>query len=451
MVDPKNFASQNKNQMVSRQNVFKRLFGYFEGDQFLSSEKEKILPDAFLVTNYIEDYVGKYKSFLFPKNPRTQIFEVNVKSLSLDKNVASKYERQIMSTYRANNFFKKLRDQSLNFLIGGSSAFAFYPSKNKINFNIFSVDPTRTILSFFRDELQAVCFEEDFVDEKDVKVVFRTFLDSRFVIEYENDAEKRKWEHGLGIVPFAWVPDSPLPKKFEGRSLVQSLYFHDKQISETLTHFGRRVADNTDLELAIFSDKSITTKEKKGGVWVKRGRGETHHLGEKDDARFLEKPETNIPLEFIKFVEGRILAKTSIVSSAGMTKDNVSGYALSVQYNDMMDSVVDKRIPWDSAFRLLNRAILTWKFGVGGDYETDPVYHSPLPLDISQKITDTVILLDKGLISRFDAINELRAVDNPEQILKEIEEERKKYPPVVDNKVDTVPVKNKIYVPKNKQ
>jgi hypothetical protein len=372
--------------------------------------------------------VEKYTSFLFPKNPRTQIFEVG--AVSFDEKNGSKYEKEIGYQYRKNEFFAILMKQAQNFLVGGAGAFAFYPTKNKLDFRIYSVDPSRTILAYRDGVLVAVAYEEDFwTDENQIKKQ-RTFLDEKMVIRYLEDKEIERWDHDFGFVPFAWVPDRPFPNSFEGRSLVESLFYHDKQISEVLTNFGIRVNDNTQMEMAVFSDKSINTKN---GYEIRRGRGQTHHVGKDDDIRFLEKPETTVPLDFVNFVQARIYSKTSIVESAGSSKNMVSGYSLSVQYSDMMDAVAKKRIPWNDAFRRLNRAILIWKFGSGiHEYETDPVYHSPLPLDMTQKIDDTLKLLQAGLITRYDAINEIRAVDDPKKVLDDIEKEKKEYPQEVD-------------------
>jgi len=149
------------------------------------------------------------------------------------------------------------------------------------------------------------------------------------------------------------------------------------------------------------------------------------------DIKYLEKIETNEPIAFCEYIEARIKNKLSIVESSGTAKAMVSGVSLATQYNDMMDAIARKRVPWDSAFRAINQAILSWKFGAGA-YFTDPVYHSPIPLDVSSKIDDTVKMLDKKIISRADAISEIRAKDDPQEILQQIEDEDKKFAPVVD-------------------
>lgn len=418
MNDPIKLWRDGQSQRERRTKYYNQCYIYFEGDIFSQKEKERIEPDSFIETNYCEDYVEKYQSFLFPKNPRTLFFEVGVKSNNSDPNRRAKEEQDIIDVYRQTKFFSKLFDSTLDFLVAGCASFFFYP--DTIDFKIEKVDPREVVLITKEDELVAVVFRRLYSEgTKSIEQFFA--LDKENIFVYENNKMIKKISHRLGLIPFAFLADRKRPHSMEGRSLLPSLVGMDKQITETLTFFGLRVGDNTYPELAIFSDKNI----KKGDIKV--GRKKIHQLGKDDDARYLEKKESSEPLDYCNFLEKRLLQKTSIMYSSGVAKNMISGVSLSIQFNDMMEAIAKKRVPWNDFFANLNTAILRWKNKNLNDYSTTPIYHSPLPLDITTKIDDTIKLIDASLISRADAVDEVRAVDDPKKTLEEIDEENKKY------------------------
>jgi hypothetical protein len=129
-------------------------------------------------------------------------------------------------------------------------------------------------------------------------------------------------------------------------------------------------------------------------------------------------------LEYIEALDARMRRKTGLVDSSGSVKAAISGVSLSYQYSDMLDLIGFMRIHWDRAFREMNRAILSYKFGEK-EYKTDPVYNSALAYDSKSKTDEVVVMLTNDLISHTDAIDELRGGENPAEKLAEILKEKK--------------------------
>ena len=203
----------------------------------------------------------------------------------------------------------------------------------------------------------------------------------------------------------------------------------DCEVNKQASNFSKRVDDNTVPHINVFSSKG-----KKGDYT--RGRKKISFLGPDDDVRHEEVSESTIVLEYLDFLDKRLRRKTGLVDTGGAIKAAISGVSLSFQFSDMMDLIGFMRVFWDRAFREMNNAILTYKFGVA-EYQTDPVYNPALAFDSKMKTEEYCLMLENKLISRKDAITELRAVEDPDEAIKKIIEEDKRFD-YLKPKVETV-------------
>jgi len=109
-------------------------------------------------------------------------------------------------------------------------------------------------------------------------------------------------------------------------------------------------------------------------------------------------------------------------------KSKLSGVSFAFQYSDMLDHIGFMRIFWDQSFRDLNRAILTYSFGAeeNNKYDTDPIYNQPFQFDENSRVDQYDKMLEMGVISRRDTIEELRGSENADEKLAEIDNESEK-------------------------
>lgn len=388
-----------------------------EGKQWSRTDALERENSPLLTLNYSEDYVDRFLARLFPRNPRTNVLEVGAKSHETDKEKRTKYEKEIFRSYRKNKIAEKLLEQGVNFLAGGAACLYFPSNIVTREAHIISLDPTRIWIEWEGDRIKAFAFEDLLLDEKGGTVKRLTYWDKKVGFVLENDKLVAQTENKDRIIPLAWIPNRPLPHTHEGKPKVDSIRGLDQDLNERVSDWSKRIWENTDPHLAVFSDKN---------VGVKRGRKKITNLGKDDEMKYIEVPDGSDIKTYVDFMVDTIKTKMSLIDSAGTVKAAISGVSLAYQYSDMLDQIGFMRLYWDTAFRDLNRAILTYRFGlVDGDYDTDPIYHPALQQDSKARTEEYGTMIDKKIISRRDAIDELRGSENADEKLKEIIEEEK--------------------------
>lgn len=409
-------TTQRTNEFASRQSFI------LEGKQWTLDDARERESAPILTLNYSEDYVDRYLARLFPRNPRTNVLEVGAKSHETDPEKRTQYEKEIFSVYRQNKLAEKLLEQGQNFLVGGSACLYFPTDPITFETLIFSINPTALFLDWSGNELKAFFFEELIVDgAKKIRRV--TFWDKKIGFVLENEKIVATRENKSGLLPLVWIPNRPLPHRHEGNPKVASIAELDRDVNERVSDWSKRIAENTDPNLAIFSDFVKADK-------VQRGRKKITYLGKEDRAEYLQVPDGSDVRMYLEFMVDVIKAKLSLIDSAGSVKASISGVSLSYQYSDMLDQIGFMRLYWDTAFRDMNRAILTNKFGAGhGNFDTDPVYHPALQQDSKSRTDEYAVMLANKIISHRDAIDELRGCENADEKIKEILEEEKQFSP----------------------
>ena len=429
------FISDKQKVTSARSNSFKSLFEFvLDSDQWTSVEEKERKSDGLesLIFNFSSDYVDRYLSRLFPRNQRTGVLEVGVKVYN-DKD--GKKIAEIMNIYRKYYLPAILIEQGINFLIGGAGCL-YYPQNPKTKrAEIMSLNPRNCSLAWQGDELIRFAHKEKFTDGGEEIIYYDKNIIVNILIDADGTYELELKKNSFGFIPVSWIPSFPKPHSKEGRSKILQLMDLDCEVNKQVSNFSKRVDDNTIPHVNVFSD---TAKE---GDY-ERGRKKISYLKGDDDVRVEEINESAIVLEYLDFCDKRMRRKTGIVDVGGAIKAAISGISLSFQFSDMMDLIGFMRVFWDKAFREMNNAILTYKFKPG-DYDTDPVYNPTLVFDSKVKVEEYVMLLENKLISRKDAISELRAVEDPDDVIKKIIEEDKLFEYTKPKIENNFPEKNK--------
>lgn len=406
-----------------REKFFDTMFTFvLDGSQYYNSEeKERVAQNySLLAFNASEDYVEEYMARLFPRNQKTGAIEVGVKVFEEKDDLRQKYEESILDCYDENFLIEILLEQGQNFLVGGAGCF-FYPPDSFGGATIMSLDPKKVFLGWSGRRLKWFGYE----NETDDEIIFVT---AKQTVVLDGDYKfKSVEENKHGFIPFSWIPSFPKAHTKEGRSKINSLFDLDREINFRMSDFSKRAEDNTEPHRTVYSNDADEDK-------IKRGKGKTTVLSQGDKMENLELKEGQELLNYINKVDEKINKKTGVVDTAGTIKSAVSGLSLSFQYSSMLDKIGFMRVFWDRAFREMNRAILTYAHGPEfskksseiKNYRTMPVYQPAIIHDSKQRVEEYKMMLEMGVISRRDVIDELRGVENSEDKLKEIEDEQKK-------------------------
>ena len=423
----KDFQARNRNYREARSHNFKKTADFvLRNQQWTADEKKEKLGDPTLTFNFSEDYVEKFMSRLFPRSTRTGVMDVGVKIFDTDDETKrTKYENDVLDTYRNNSVPTILLEQGTDYLTGGAGCL-YFPKDPKTGLaKILSINPATVSIEFDGQEVIAFSFIQTLPD-----LVERiTYWDLNEMLVVDNGVVTKVFKNVYDFVPFAWIPNYPVPHdKQYIRSKIDSLHGLDKEYNEIGSKFSKRVIDNTEPPMNVYSNKLSKDKP------IQRGSGKTNYAGEDDKIEFLELKEGREVLDYMGHVLSRMKSKTGILDSAGSVKSALSGVSFAFQYSDMLDHIGFMRIFWDQGFRKMNQAILTYANGKG-EYNTDPVYNQPFQFDEKSRVENYDKMLEMRVISRRDVIEELRGSENPDQKLQEIEEENKQYAePVVEQK-----------------
>ncbi len=413
------FISDKHKVTNNRKTSFNSLFSFvLDGNQWTDAEEKDRASDGLesLILNFSSDYLDRFLARLFPRNQKTGVLEVGAKVFNDN---SGKLLPEIMSVYRKSYLPSMLIEQGTNFLVGGASCLYYPRDPITKKARVFSLNPVNCSLAWQGDELMRFAHKEKLIDGSEEIIYYDKNVIVNILISSDSSYSLDITKNIFGFIPVSWTPCSPKPHSKEGRSKILQLIDLDVEANKQASNFSKRVDDNTIPHVNIFSDKA-----KKGDY--ERGRKKVSHLGADDDVRIEEINESAIVLEYLEFIDKRMRRKSGLVDTGGAIKAAVSGISLSFQFSDMMDLIGFMRVAWDKTFRQMNDAILTYKFGIG-DYDTDPVYNAALAFDSKMKTEEYCLMLDKKLISRKDAITELRAVEDPDDIIAKIIEEDKKF------------------------
>ena len=416
-----------------RKSAFNTLFSFaLDGEQWSNDEELNLDGETPLTFNFSENYLDRYMARLFPRNQHTGVLEVGVKVYEDDKHKKEKQEKLILDFNKREKLIAVILEQGINYLCGGAGLF-YYPADSITKkARLFSLNPTDCYIGWKNNQLVQFAYKE-YVGDNKYNIIYWDLNDYIFIDGKTNKItiEKNKYN----FIPVSWIPNNPKPHKHEGKSKINALYSIDRAYNFAATDLARRVANNTEPHMVIMSD-NVAIED------IDRGKKKKTKLAKGDDMKYLELKEGAEVINYLNLLEGKMKSKAGIIDSGGSVKTHISGVSLSFQYSDMMDLIGYMRIVWDNAFREMNNAILTYQFG-DQEYKTDPVYQPFINIDSKQRVDEYAIMIDKEMISRRDAIDEIRGVESPDEKIKNILEEKKLFNKLNEKQDENNQEKNK--------
>ena len=233
-----------------------------------------------------------------------------------------------------------------------------------------------------------------------------------------------------GANPYGWIPyvalaNDPRPHAFWGQSDLADLYDVCRELNVRLSTIAR-VLELSGAPIAVL--ENVDGSE---GIAVRPGA--TWELPEGARAYLLDLLGGGGVDLHIRYVETlfRVLHDLSETprTAFGDGGRDLSGAALEVEVQPLLQKVARKRRAWDAFFRERNARLLDLleRFGgapAGGIRRTEAVWPSVLPSDVDGAVRNAAQLVRDGIHSRRTAVAALGGVDPEGEFARVLEEAR---------------------------
>jgi hypothetical protein len=419
---------------AARRARYRELLDFYEGRQWPG----KPLPgERRLTANYARALVRKVASYLFPEPPTFSAVPDGADEAAQAR--ALRAETALAAVYAANDLAAIDFNAAIDAAVLGDGAF-------KVTWDAAEQRPIVTPV-----DVQHLSVWWDPDDPRRVtRVVQRRMVDGSFVRQYAGALEPTH-EHtnvsahspttltedwrpdrftltvGGAVVrdgpnPFGWLPyvifaNAPRPQEFWGESDLADLLDIGRELNRRLSVVSRI------LELSGNPIAVLENVESAEGIQV--GPGALWELPEGAKAYLLDLlggGGVGLHLQYIDLLYRVIhdLAETPRTAFGDSGRD-LSGTALEVEIQPLVQKVKRKRRVWDSVFARRNALVLDLlaRFGgldIGGVRRTVALWSPILPGDRDALVRNEIQLVEHGLHSRRTALAHLGTTD-PEQEL----------------------------------
>ena len=230
-----------------------------------------------------------------------------------------------------------------------------------------------------------------------------------------------------GWIPYLIVANNPRPHMSWGTSDLVDLIDVCRELNRRLSVLGR-ILDLSGAPIAVLENVE-------GSEGISVGPGAKWELPEGARAYLLDLlggGGAGLHVEYINLLYRSLhdLSETPRTAFGDSGRD-LSGVALEVEIQPLIQQVNRKRRGWETAFRARNRRLLDLceRFGgsdIGGHRRTEAIWPDILPSDTAASIQNQVRLVSAGIRSRRSAIGTLGASD-PDSELDRIADETTRF------------------------
>ncbi len=233
----------------------------------------------------------------------------------------------------------------------------------------------------------------------------------------------RDGENPYGWIPYVLLPNDPRPHDLWGRSDLEDLYDACREINSRISTLSR-ILDLSGAPIAVL--ENVDGSE---GIAIRPGA--TWELPEGARAYLLDLlggggVGLHVQALDLLFRALHDLSETPR-TAFGDSGRNLSGAALEVEVQPLLQKVARKRRVWDAFFRERNTRLLDVldRFGganLGGWRRMEAVWPSVLPSDLDGQVRNAALLVERGIHSRRSAVAALGG-DDPEGEFRKVLEE----------------------------
>ena len=414
---------------AARRARYRELLDFYEGRQWLG----RPLPgERRLTANYARALVRKAVSYLFPEPPVFSAVPDGPDAAAQER--AQRAEAAVAAVYAANDLAAVDFNAAIDAAVLGDGAFKVTwdaaegrPIVTPVDVQSLSVwwdsdDPRRVVRVVQRSARWIGDGEQSAVHVQPSTVV-EDWRPDRFTLTVGGKVVRDE-ANPFGWLPYVVFANAPRPQEFWGESDLTDLLDVGRELNRRLSVVSRI------LELSGNPIAVLENVESAEGIQV--GPGALWELPEGAKAYLLDLlggGGVGLHLQYIDLLYRVIhdLAETPRTAFGDSGRD-LSGAALEVEIQPLVQKVKRKRRVWDSVFARRNALVLDLlaRFGgldIGDVRRTATLWSPILPSDRDTLIRNEVQLVEHGLHSRRTALAHLGTAD-PDQELMLVNAER---------------------------
>jgi len=422
-------------QQLSRRDM-ERIKGYKERLDFyhgLQWENRPVRNEKHLTFNYSKVFIDKISSYLisgmnFAVDPATDSPEDKVK--------AQRAEAALQQVCAANKLAELDMETEVDCAILGDGAYKVIWDAGSKQVRVTAPDVQGIYAWWLGDDTSRVwrvaskyqLTAEEIELLYNVKPAAKTaslievWTDRDFALYLDNVVLDKK-PNPYGFIPFVIYPNLREPKQFWGVSDLQQIKETQRELNRAMSQLSR-ILELSGNPVAVLEniEESADIAVKPGAVWNIPEDAKAYLLD------LLQGGGVNLHIDYINLLY-RIFHDISESPRAafGGTDRDMSGVALEIELQPLLQKVGRKRLIRTAAFNQRNMMILRllamFNGADFGDYRLRVVWAPVLPQDIEKQVTNEQTLVQTGIHSRRRAMDEL-GVTNPEMEFRLWLEER---------------------------
>lgn len=208
-------------------------------------------------------------------------------------------------------------------------------------------------------------------------------------------------DNPYGWIPFILFPNTPRPHEFWGASDLEDLIDLCKELNQRFTTVSR-ILHVSGYPITVLEnvDKVEGIRAEAGAVWELPEDSKAYLLD------MLQSGGVRLHIEFIERIYQALHDLSETPRTAfGDSGRSLSGVALEVEIQPLVQKVMRKRRIWERVYRRRNALVLDLleRFGgqpVNGLRRTEPVWGDILPSDRTSEVAEAVQLVSAGISSR---------------------------------------------------
>jgi hypothetical protein len=421
-------------QDVDRMSRYRAMLDFYNGQQW---ERRRRAGETRLTANYARALVRKTASYVLSEPPSFSIAPSATDGIS--ETLADAVEARLNELALEQDWATLDFDTMVDAAVLGDGAFKITWDPDANRPVITSVDPSGLWAWTRPDNVRAVTrvvqrYELSAPDAYDFfgigtimgsgsVPVIEDWRADRMIIEVGGE-EVHDEPNPYGWIPYVIFPNVARPHELWGESDLTDLIDICRELNRRLSVVARI--------LQVSGNPIAVLENVTGSDGIRADEGAVWELPEGSRAYLLDMLASGGVRLHIDYIDALYRALYDLAETPrtafGDSGRNVSGAALEVEIQPLVQKVMRKRRVWDAVYRQRNAKVLDLleRFGgeaIGGVRRTSVVWGSVLPSDRSALVSEEVQLVGAGIHSRRTAMNLLGDVDQERELGLVLEEE----------------------------